>query len=121
MIVRPERFISLIHTAHRMRVVDRGLVKFASNEMDTIKKRRRVYYSWVVFRDLVFDMKEIGELIRENDIRLTIITGKYDKIIRTEHMTRLTKYVPSSRIIEAESGHNQLVKNGMDALGQKKS
>ena len=119
MIVRPNRFFWLINTAHRMKVVDHGLVKFATNEMDTVKKRRRVYYSWMVFRDLVFDMKKIGALIRSNAIRLTVITGKFDKIIRTEHMTRLTRYVPDAREIVAESGHNQLVKKGMEELGQK--
>ncbi len=119
MIIRPNRFFWLINTAHRMKIVDRGLVKFASNEMDTVKKRRRVYYSWVVFRELVFDMKKIGALIRSNGIRLTVITGKFDKIIRTEHMKRLTRHVPDAKIIIAESGHNQLVKKGMEQLGQK--
>ena len=59
--------------------------------MNTPEKRKRVYYSWVVFRRLEVDLKIIAGLINHYSIPVTLIIGKYDKVIKPENMKRLLK------------------------------
>ena len=74
----------------------------------------------VAMEIMVVTLTAQGSSIRDKDIALTMITGKYDKIIRTEHMGRLTHLVPNSISMEIESGHNQLVSKAMSEIMQKK-
>jgi hypothetical protein len=91
------------------KLADRGLIRFADYQMNTETKRKRVYYSWVVFRHLTFDLKKIAKLINENNIQLTMIVGKYDKVIRPENMHRLLKHVRHYKLEVLESGHTGLI------------
>jgi pimeloyl-ACP methyl ester carboxylesterase len=109
MILHPNRFSALSKMLSSVRIMDRGLVRFADSQMDTEEKRRRVYYSWVVFRRLKFDLDKIAELINNNSIRLLLITGKYDKVIRSQSMSRLLKHVRVYRHEILETGHNGLI------------
>jgi len=120
MIVKPWRFYNLIRVLERTGMVDKGLSKFASNHMDTRKKRRRVYYSWVMFKPLSFPLRKTAALIRKNRIKLIIFTGSYDRIITSDGMNRLLRHLPEGQLIELESGHNQLIKTAAAYIKQKK-
>jgi pimeloyl-ACP methyl ester carboxylesterase len=109
MIDRHDRFTTLGRMLSKIGLVDKGLLRFAEHQMDTIEKRKRVYYSWVVFRHLEFDMKAISKLINTYDIDLTIVVGKFDKVIKPEKMNRLLQHVPVHRFEIVEAGHNQLL------------
>ena len=109
MIDNHDRFTSLGRTLSKIGLVDKGLLRFAEYQMDTVEKRKRVYYSWVVFRHLEFDMKSISELINTYDIDLTVVVGKFDKVIKPEKMNRLLQHVPVHRFEIIEAGHNHLL------------
>ncbi len=109
MIVKPWRFYSLISVVERAGLLDKGLSKFAALHMDTRKKRRRVYYSWIMFKPLSFSMKQTGSIINKYQIDLTIYVGEFDKIITAKAMDKLLKYVDKARLVKTESGHNQLI------------
>ena len=96
--------------------VDKGLIRFADFQMNSEAKRKRVYYSWVVFRHLTFDLKKIADIINQNNIRLTMIVGKYDKVIRAENMQRLLKHVREYRLEILESGHTGLMQESLYLL-----
>ena len=91
MIQHHERFVAITRILYSLGLMDKGLIRFAEHQMNTIEKRNRVYHSWVVFRRLMFSMKEIADLINNTPVKLTLITGKYDKVIKTENMKRLLK------------------------------
>ena len=116
MIFHHERFLWIAKKLNGSNLVDKGLIRFADFQMNTEAKRRRVYYSWVVFRFLTFDMKKIARLINENDIRLTMIVGKYDKVIRPDNMRRLLKHVKNFRLEVLESGHTGLIRESLSIL-----
>jgi pimeloyl-ACP methyl ester carboxylesterase len=109
MILKPHRFGWVAKLANALGLVDKGIIRFAQAQMDTEEKRGRVYYSWVVFRLLKFDMAEIADLINSNKIRLTIIIGKFDKIITAKNMNGLTRLVNERELKILDSGHNGLV------------
>lgn len=109
MIVKPHRFFNLLDTINKTGLVEKGISKFAATQMDTVKKRRRVYFSWVVFKELSFSMKTMAGLIKEHNIQLHMYLGTYDRIITEKGMKRLLKYLDNYKLKVIKSGHNQLI------------
>ena len=116
MISRHDRFLWIADKLSESNLVDKGLIRFADYQMNTEEKRRRVYYSWVVFRRLTFDIRTIARIINDNNIQLTMIVGKYDKVIRPENMQRLLKHVKDHRLEVLESGHTGLIHESLRFL-----
>src|SRR6185436_18518249 len=107
---------ALSGTLKSIGALDKGLIRFADLQMDTEEKRQRVYLSWVVFRHLTFDLKSIADLINTHSIHLILITGKFDKVIRSENMNRLLAHVKTYRHEILETGHNGLINESADFL-----
>lgn len=116
MISHHQRFLWIANRLNEANLVDKGLIRFADYQMNTEAKRKRVYYSWVVFRYLTFDLRKIASLINDNHIRLTMIVGKYDKVIRPENMRQLLKHVRDYRLEVLESGHTGLIHESLYLL-----
>lgn len=118
MIVKPQRFFNILDLIKRMGLLDKGLSKFAASQMNSIKKRRRVYYSWVVFKNLSFDMNNIAKAINENNIPFTMYLGAFDKIITNEGMKKLTSKLKKYEIQVLDCGHNNLIEHTATFLDQ---
>lgn len=113
MILHPDRFLTLARFLHKTGLVDQGLIRFAEYQMNSIEKRSRVYYSWVVFRHLKFNVSALADLINSKKVRVVIIVGKYDKVITPRNMQRLTKRLNNYKLEILESGHNGLINQSM--------
>jgi pimeloyl-ACP methyl ester carboxylesterase len=74
--------------------------------------------SWVIFRDLQFDLKQIASILNQQQIPTMMITGTYDKIITSENMMRLLKHVDDYQNIVLETGHNKLISESADFLAK---
>jgi pimeloyl-ACP methyl ester carboxylesterase len=109
LIIHPQRFAYLANTLNRFNLVDKGLIRFADYQMNSEHKRSRVYYSWVVFRHLKFDLKELARLMNEYDIEPVIIVGKYDKVIKPENVKKFTSLLNKCRFEIVEAGHSGLL------------
>lgn len=120
MIVKPHRFFNLLNFIKKVGLVERGILKFAASQMHTTRKRRRVYYSWMVFKELTFNMERIAALINDHEIELEMYLGKYDKIITPEAMNKLLRHVQDYQLEIIDSGHNQLVEKTASYLASKK-
>lgn len=116
MILKPGRLHAITSLLHILRVVDNGLLRFAESQMDTQEKRERVYYSWVVFRHLKFEMKTIARLIQTHSIQLTLVVGKHDKIITTENMLHLLRHLKDYHLEVLDSGHNGVIAGSIPVL-----
>ncbi len=110
------RFDALATWAHRLGMIDKGVLRFVEYQMNTPEKRARVYYSWVVFRHLNFDLKKIGTTINHEQIQLVLIVGKFDKIIRASNMKRLLQHVKRYHLEIPEAGHNDLIEKSRAIL-----
>lgn len=119
-IVRPKRFHTLLSTLNSLGLVDKGISKFALSQMNSIKKRRRVYYSWVVFKNLTINLKNIASLINKNEIKVDMFLGKYDKIITERGMHKLLSDLNSYNLEILDCGHNNLIEHTADFLNQNK-
>ncbi|HCM75068.1 MAG TPA: alpha/beta hydrolase [Cytophagales bacterium] len=109
MITKPGRFLSIVHFAGALRLIDKGVMRFAQSQMDSEEKRKRVYYSWVVFRRFKFDMHHIADIINSHQIELHIIIGRFDKIITAKNMNHLLRHVQGHQLKILETGHNGLI------------
>lgn len=116
MIVHPGLFLSFIKMARSLGLIDQGVIRFAQSQMDTEEKRRRVYYSWVVFRQLKFDMKTIAAIINANEIQTHIFIGKYDKIITASDMNRLVSKLQIPNLQLLDTGHNGVISQSLKIL-----
>jgi pimeloyl-ACP methyl ester carboxylesterase len=113
MILHPDRFLSMAQFLAKMRLADQGLIRFAEYQMNSKEKRERVYYSWVVFRHLRFNMHHLAAIINDHKIKVTLIAGRYDKVILPENMTRLTHKLKHCRLEIVESGHSGLINQSL--------
>lgn len=109
MIGNYNRFNRIAEFLSRKNLVDKGLVRFAEYQMGSEEKRKRVYFSWVVFRHLTFNLKKIAGLINRNNISLTLIAGRYDKVIEPKNMQHLLKHVKNHKFHILDSGHSGLI------------
>ncbi len=118
MINRPQRFKAIENFAVKVRLIDKGIVRFIESQMDTPEKRERVYNAWVVFRHLKFDMRAIANILNSNKIQTVVIVGKYDKIITTKNMDRLLKKLDRYKLEILETGHNGVIQESIKVLGK---
>jgi pimeloyl-ACP methyl ester carboxylesterase len=108
-IVHPQRFLSLAKVFQALGLLDKSLLRFAGSQMNTEEKRKRVYLTWIVFRHLKFDLEKLASTINHFRIHTTIVTGKFDKVIRSKNMNPLIKHLHHPQVIVAETGHNRLL------------
>lgn len=114
MIVRPNRFLKLVRFLEKAGLVEKSMARIASSQMATIKKRRRVYYAWVVFKELSFDIKKICRLINKFDIEVYLFLGKYDKIITRRGMRTLLKHLKRYKLEILTCGHHGVITRTAD-------
>lgn len=120
MIVKPQRFQRIVNTTKRLGLIEKGILKFAYSQMNSVKKRRRVYYSWVIFKDLTFDLPKIAKIINDNGIVVDMFLGVYDKIITEEGMNKLLSRLTHHNLHLLECGHNNLIDHTAAFLSQNK-
>lgn len=116
MVVKPGRFQTIVKGARKLNLIDRGIIKFAESQMNTEEQRKRVYYSWVVFRKLKFDLDKIASMVNSNSINLCLFVGQFDKMITAKNMDRLLKRIPDHHFQVLPTGHNGLIKKSIEVL-----
>jgi pimeloyl-ACP methyl ester carboxylesterase len=109
MILHPSRFYTIANFINRIGLVDKGLLRFAESQMKTEAMRKRVYYSWVVFRKLTFNMEQMAQLVKERGIRVTLVVGTFDKVITVKNMQRLLRHLPDANVQLLDTGHNGII------------
>ncbi len=109
MIHHPERLQAILRMLHWLRLTDKGLLKFAEFQMNSEEKRNRVYYSWVVFRHLKFNLDKISSFVNRYKIPVIVIVGQYDKVIPPKNMQPLLKKLDNYIFETPAAGHTGLI------------
>lgn len=116
MILHPKRFTFLARMLRRLRLMDEGLIRFAERQMNTPEKRSKVYYSWVVFRDLNFELQDLVRILNQYNIRVTFIFGSQDKVITTKSIKRFLQRLKNYSIKVLDTDHNRLIRQSVDVI-----
>ncbi|MBS1682846.1 MAG: alpha/beta hydrolase [Bacteroidetes bacterium] len=115
-VVKPHFFFVLLKTLRSLRLVDKGLLRFAYSQMDTEIKRKRVYDSWVNFRYLKFDGSIIASMLNGTGCKVIVITGKYDKVIPPKIMNTFTELIHQKQVCILDAGHNEMIFKSTELL-----
>lgn len=100
----------------RVGIVHESVLKFAKIMVDTPKKQEQLYRSWIGFRALRFDLKNLSQLINNQKINVKIYLGKYDKLLPPQQVYPLTRLLKNTELITLESTHGRLVDKTIEFL-----
>jgi pimeloyl-ACP methyl ester carboxylesterase len=109
MVTRPELFFRTVEIMGKTKLVHKSLIKFSVFQMNSLKKRHRVYSSWVNFRKLTFNIRHIAKLINQHGIKTKVYIGEFDRVITVKNMRKLTDKLKDGELHVLKTGHNGLV------------
>jgi pimeloyl-ACP methyl ester carboxylesterase len=110
------RFLAIATVALQLKLIDRGVLRFVESQMNTVEKRKRVYYSWVVLRHFQFNLTSIAHLINKNQITAQLLIGRHDKIITAKNMASFVRKIPAIKFEIIEAGHSDLIQKSIPYL-----
>ncbi len=115
-VTNPKPYLSLMQFLLFFKLINRGVTKFSETQMKTRAARRRVYYSWVMFRKLFITPNATAEKIKKHNVTLKIYMGEFDKVISVSQVQPLLNVFPKSlRTIPV--GHTNLLKAWIQTYG----
>ncbi len=119
-VLKPEPFFRLLKVLGKYNMVHKSLLRFAHFQMDSTAKRLRVYRSWVGFRQLNFDIRNIVRLLNKYHVPVTMFLGEYDEIISPKRVSVFVKALERGELVLLKSGHSFLLQQVAELLHRKK-
>jgi pimeloyl-ACP methyl ester carboxylesterase len=116
MILKPKRLHFITKLVKMLNLENRDLLRFVDIQMSTEEKRKRVYYSWVYFRHLNFNLNDLSSLINLKNIPSIFFIGKFDKVIRPAKIIRFAKTLENHQIHFLDTNHNDLIEKSIAHL-----
>mgnify|MGYP005748599953 CR=1 FL=1 len=119
-VVKPEFFFGLLRMLDKYNMVHKSLIRFAHFQMDSTAKRLRVYRSWIGFRELNFDIRQIVGLLNKHEVPVTMFLGEYDQIITPKRVGVFVKALNQGELVVLKAGHSNLLSDVADLLHERK-
>ncbi|MEP7262852.1 MAG: alpha/beta hydrolase [Bacteroidota bacterium] len=110
-IKNPNTLFALVKFLGSMKLLSQKMMQFILANLSDQQKRIRIYRTWKVFRNQKPDLKVVAHYLNTRKIRLELIFGKYDQIIKpvlAERLIRKLKHKPELHLLD--SGHLLLSK-----------
>lgn len=108
-VFHPKRFFKTMDILDTIGLLESSFIKFVKSHMQTRTMRAQVYFTWNVFKPLRPSLDSIIEQINLAHLPITLVTGKYDKMITSQNLLKFSSNIPHIQTIELESGHNTLI------------
>ena len=106
---RPGWLFILLRISHALRLVNPSIYKFAVHYIDDRTVRHDLYTRWTAMRKFRPDLGKIPGIIRHYQIRVSLVYGKYDRIIRWREGEEFrNQSFGLSRLILLDTGHQLL-------------
>jgi pimeloyl-ACP methyl ester carboxylesterase len=113
----PGWLFGLLHVCHKFRFINPGFIKFANYYIHNEQMRNALYNRWMAMRRFRPNIKKIKCSVRQNNIQLRLLYGKYDKIIRYQNAEKFMRVIESYCILSViETGHQLIQEKNMDAI-----
>lgn len=111
----------LFRASHALRLVNPSIYKFAIHYIDDRKVRKDLYTRWTVMRYFRPDRNAVAAIIQRDRVPLTLVYGRYDRIIRWESGERFRERLgdgapDTTRLILIDTGHQLLRPQHLAAL-----
>jgi pimeloyl-ACP methyl ester carboxylesterase len=107
---RPGWLFLLLRISHTLRLVNPSIYKFAVHYIDDRKVRHDLYTRWTAMRKFRPDPSKVAAIIRRRQLAVSLVYGRYDRIIRWETAERFRSRGISTfcRLILLDTGHQLL-------------
>ncbi len=106
---KPDRFVKLVRKSARWHMVSEGVMKFIDRYLDDKIVRTHVYDVWTAFRNFRPDLKKIALEIKQRNIPVTLVYGKFDNVIPFKPGQNFANLLgPICRLTVLECGHQVL-------------
>ena len=112
----PGWFFALLSIGRRMRLINRSVYKFTSNYVDDKVARRELYQRWSGLRNINPDLKIIKKKIAQHEVRIELIYGEFDRIIRQQRGARFRKGIEAYCNLHVLKAGHQLLQEKNAAL-----
>ncbi|MBC7389554.1 MAG: alpha/beta hydrolase [Opitutaceae bacterium] len=120
-IIKPQIFETAVKVLNKLKLLDKSTLRFSSTQMNSKEKRRRVYFSWTVYKGLTPDIEKITEFLNRNKNQVVLYLGKYDRIIKPETVLAFTSKLKFCKVHQLNSGHNNLLDEVSNLLNKELS
>jgi pimeloyl-ACP methyl ester carboxylesterase len=108
-ILSPNLFHRMVKILSFLKIVDKSILRFASIQMNSREKRRRVYYTWTVYKGLKPHLARLISDLNLYDVKTEAYVGKYDRIIRSDQVKHFIDQLDHALFYVLDSGHNNLL------------
>ena len=105
----PDLFFNVADLLKKTGLIHGSLHRFVMQVLNTPEKRATIYNAWVNFRELRFDIPHLNRLALQKNIRIYLIVGQFDKLLKPDKVQKLTTLLPESQYVILKSGHTKLV------------
>jgi pimeloyl-ACP methyl ester carboxylesterase len=107
---RPASLFFILRLTHALRLANAGIYKFAIHHIDDRKVRQDLYTRWTTMRKFKPDPAAIAGVIRRQQLHVSLVYGRYDRIIRWEVGQRFRDrgIADLCRLILLDTGHQLL-------------
>ncbi|MDI9882619.1 alpha/beta hydrolase [Flectobacillus longus] len=94
---------------HKLGVVSKSTVRMANFMLDTPLKQKQIYYAWIGFKELQFDIPRLINLAQQSKSDFSFFVGKYDQLLPPKQILPLSKGLPKQQTIVLNTGHSRLI------------
>ncbi|WP_187261033.1 alpha/beta fold hydrolase [Pontibacter beigongshangensis] len=119
-VLKPAPFFRFLGFMHRLKLVSKGLLRFARYQMDTRQRRLRVYRSWIGFKHLRFDIRKIIDTLNERQVPVTLYLGQFDRIIAPKRFETFVQALDQGKLEMLPTGHTHLLQEVAKLLQQRR-
>ncbi|WP_242916283.1 alpha/beta fold hydrolase [Pontibacter liquoris] len=120
-VLKPAPFFTLLQVLGKYNLVHKSLVRFARFQMDTTPKRLRIYRSWIGFRNLSFDIRNIVAQLNRHQVPVTMFLGEFDQVISPRRVGVFVKALTHGKLVLLKTGHTHLLQEVAELLHRKRS
>lgn len=105
----PGWFLFMLKTGNKLKLVNPSVYKFVDNYIGQHEVRRELYTRWTTLRHFRPHLGKIKILVRQRQLPVRILYGKFDRIIREERGREFQKDIePWCRLVVISAGHQLL-------------
>lgn len=112
----PGWFLGMLRLANKLRIINQSIYKFIEYYIHDDTVRRDLYERWTGLRNCTPSMKKITALVRQRNIPVRLLYGKYDRIIGNKRGNKLFGELPGCSVQVLDCGHQVLHQKNAEAI-----
>ena len=112
----PMPFFGLIRLLSYLRMINSFTTKFALKHMGNSEIRSTLYNSWIGFKPLRVNQKQLVDLLKSTSCLSFFIFGEKDKVIDPNRHKHFINQLSNTEVKILPFGHNKLVNNSIEEI-----